>query len=143
MEHIEKISHNDHLLAIIMRSSFHGEGISFITDDLAPQQLGYMKRNQAYEIEPHRHNLVSREVIQTQEVLLIKSGKVRVDLYDDSEKYVISKILTTGDIILLASGGHGLKMIVDTEIIEIKQGPYLGEKDKVRFNSVEDSVIRF
>ena len=143
MNTIEKITHNNSLLAIIIYSSFEREGIIFFTDDDSPQQVGYMKREEGYEIQPHRHNLVKREVFQTQEVLLVKSGKIRVDLYDDSEIYVISKILSKGDIILLASGGHGFKMIVDSEIVEIKQGPYLGERDKVRFTTVDDLKIRF
>ena len=143
MNTIEKITHNNSLLAIIIYSSFEREGINFFTDDDSPQQVGYMKREEGYEIQPHRHNLVKREVFQTQEVLLVKSGKIRVDLYDDSEIYVISKILSKGDIILLASGGHGFKMIVDSEIVEIKQGPYLGERDKVRFTTVDDLKIQF
>ena len=143
MNTIEKITHNNSLLAIIIYSSFEREGINFFTDDDSPQQVGYMKREEGYEIQPHRHNLVKREVFQTQEVLLVKSGKIRVDLYDDSEIYVISKILSKGDIILLASGGHGFKMIVDSEIVEIKQGPYLGERDKVRFTNVDDLKIKF
>ena len=143
MNTIKKITHNNSLLAIIIYSSFERDGINFFTDDDSPQQVGYMKREEGYEIQPHRHNLVKREVFQTQEVLLVKSGKIRVDLYDDSEIYVISKILSKGDIILLASGGHGFKMIVDSEIVEIKQGPYLGERDKVRFTTVDDSKIRF
>ena len=143
MNTIKKITHNNSLLAIIIYSSFERDGINFFTDDDSPQQVGYMKREEGYEIQPHRHNLVKREVFQTQEVLLVKSGKIRVDLYDDSEIYVISKILSKGDIILLASGGHGFKMIVDSEIVEIKQGPYLGERDKVRFTNVDDLKIKF
>lgn len=44
---------------------------------------------------------------------------------------------------LLAYGGHGFKMLEDSEIIEVKQGPYAGENDKVRFESVNDSDVEF
>ena len=83
---IERITHGDHLLAIIIRSTFHQEGIAFFTESNFSQQLGYMNRPKGYVIEPHRHNLVLREVVHTQEVLLIKSGKVRVDFYDGYDK---------------------------------------------------------
>jgi hypothetical protein len=84
---------------------------------------------------------VPREVHLTQEVLYIKKGKVRVDFYDNKKKYAFSSILNKGDVVLLADGGHGFKMIEDSEIIEIKQGPYCGEEDKVRFTSISEDQI--
>jgi mannose-6-phosphate isomerase-like protein (cupin superfamily) len=78
----------------------------------------------------------------TQEVLFIKSGKVRVDFYSNEQVYLESRILNQGDVILLSDGGHGFKMLEPSEIIEVKQGPYCGEQDKVRFEPVEDSIIK-
>lgn len=138
---IENITHNDILLGIIIGNSFKSEGISFFTEDHFSQQLGYMNRPTGYVIEPHRHNLVAREVVLTQEVLFIKSGKVRVDFYDEEQCYLHSRILHAGDVILLAAGGHGFEMMEPSEIIEVKQGPYVGERDKVRFNPVEKHNI--
>ena len=67
---------------------------------------------------------------------------MKVDFYDVNQKYFDTKILTTGDIILFASGGHGFEMLEQSEIIEVKQGPYMGDHDKTRFNSVgPDQVI--
>jgi len=34
--------------------------------------------------------------------------------------------------ILLLSGGHGFKAIKKVEMLEIKQGPFYGDKDKLR-----------
>ena len=138
---IEHVIYHHKLLSIIIRSEFHKDGIEFFTPDDFSQQLAYMKREKGYEIPPHVHNLVQREVNYTQEVLVIKSGKLRVDFYNDNKAYIESRILNKGDIILLASGGHGFKMIEESEIIEVKQGPYAGELDKVRFTPVEESEI--
>ena len=102
-----------------------------------------MNRPKDYVIPPHRHNLVPREVHYTQEVLFIKSGKVRVDFFTNAQEYVTSRILHPGDVILLADGGHGFKMLEPSEIIEVKQGPYCGEQDKVRFQPIEESQVRF
>jgi hypothetical protein len=77
----------------------------------------------------------------TQEVLYIKSGKVRVDFYDEERNYLESRIVEKGDVILLASGGHGFQMLEDSEMIEVKQGPYCGDEDKVRFDSIENDQI--
>ena len=133
---IENISNDNKLLAIIIRSDYHKEGIEFFTPDSFSQQLAYMNRPEGYKIAPHVHNKVQREVYYTQEVLFIRKGKVKIDFYDDMEKYKDTRILMTGDIILLASGGHGFEMLEPTEMIEVKQGPYAGEKDKRRFEGI-------
>lgn len=141
MENIEKIYHGEQLLSIIIRDNFHAEGISFITPDDIPHQIGYMNRNKDYVIAPHVHNKVSRMIEYTQETIIIKSGVVRVDLYSNDQVYLDSRLLYKGDIILLANGGHGFKMIQPAEMIEIKQGPYCGTMDKVRFEPIDDSLV--
>jgi len=139
---IENISHNGQLISIIIRSQYHAQGIIFFTPDDFSQQLAYMNRKKGYVIAPHVHNPVKREVSYTQEVLFIKSGKVRVDYFDNDKNYLESRMLSQGDVVLLSSGGHGFFMCEDSEIIEVKQGPYAGDKDKTRFNPVADNQVR-
>lgn len=139
----EKIIHNNLTLSIIIRRDYKKQGIEFFTHDNDSQQLGYMCRPKDYVIPPHRHNLVKRDVHLTQEVLFIKSGKVRVDFFDNEQHYVKSTILYPGDVILLSDGGHGFKMLEESEIIEVKQGPYCGEQDKVRFDPLDDTAVKF
>ncbi len=138
---IQKIIHKDKLLSIIIRKNFEKDGIEFFTPDDFSQQLAYMKREKDYVIAPHVHNAISRDVQYTKEVLYIKSGKVRVDFYDDDKEYLESTILEAGDVILLAFGGHGFEMIEESEMIEVKQGPYVGEMDKVRFEPVNKAKL--
>ena len=138
---IEKINYKLQTLAIIIRSTFKQDGITFFTDEKYSQQLGYMNRPKNYKISPHRHDLFPRRVLQTQEVLFIKSGKVRVDFYTDDQAYLESRILYTGDVILLACGGHGFEMLSSSEIIEVKQGPYISEQDKVKFEEIDKNKI--
>ena len=76
-------------------------------------------------------------------MLFIKSGRVRVDFYDNEQHYLQSRVLEQGDVILLADGGHGFKMLEQSEIIEVKQGPYNGERDKVRFEPVSDEQLKW
>lgn len=137
----EQIKQNNLILAIIIRATYHTEGIEFFTPGDFSQQLGYMNRPKDYIIAPHVHNLVERKVDMTQEVLVVRAGKVRVDFYDDGRNYLESRILQTGDIILLAHGGHGFKMLEPTEMIEVKQGPYCGDQDKTRFDAIDDNQI--
>jgi mannose-6-phosphate isomerase-like protein (cupin superfamily) len=139
---IEKVIHNDTILSIIIRKNYKADGIEFFTNDEHSQQLGYMNRPKGYIIKPHVHNLVPRKVVLTQEVLYIKSGKVRVDFYSDDKIYLESRDLEAGDVILLAAGGHGFKMLEDAEMIEVKQGPYSGAMDKVIFDPINEDVIK-
>jgi hypothetical protein len=138
---IDKIFIETKLIAIILRSSFKSDGIEFFTPDYFSQQLGYMKRPQGYIIQPHVHNSVVREVHFTKEVLFIKSGKIRVDFYDEKQIYLESRILCKGDVILLAFGGHGFEILEESEIIEIKQGPYAGNEDKTHFSLINKEII--
>jgi mannose-6-phosphate isomerase-like protein (cupin superfamily) len=139
---INTITNQGQTLAIILRTTYKEKGIKFFTPNDFSQQLAYMNRPLGHEIQPHIHNAVQREVQFTKEVLFIKSGKVRVDFYDDEKNYLESRVLVSGDVILLAFGGHGFKMLEDSEIIEVKQGPYAGEADKTRFKSISTDLIK-
>jgi mannose-6-phosphate isomerase-like protein (cupin superfamily) len=130
---LEHIKHQEDLLAIIVRNDFAGNGVHFFTPDEFSQQLAYMRHPQGKLIEPHMHNIVPRNITYTQEVLIIKRGRLRVDFYDRNKAYLQSRILNAGDIILLAAGGHGFEVLDDLEMIEVKQGPYTGDGDKTRF----------
>lgn len=138
---IEYFKNNEILYAIIINSEYKQEGINFFTPNEFSQQLGYMSRPMGYKIPPHYHNVISREVKLTNEVLFIKSGKIRVDFFDENQSYLESRVLKKGDIILLAKGGHGFEMLEKSEIIEVKQGPYAGDKDKTRFDDKEENKI--
>jgi mannose-6-phosphate isomerase-like protein (cupin superfamily) len=139
---IEKISSNEHLLAIIISHRFCETGIHFFTPDDFSQQLAYMCHPAGKEIPPHVHNPAPREVQFTQEVLFIKRGRLRVDFYGDNRNYLESRILEAGDTILLATGGHGFEVLEELEMIEVKQGPYTGDQDKTRFEAVDKELLR-
>ena len=132
---VERVMHAGQELAIIVPGDFHSEGIEFFTSPDYSQQLAYMNRPAGHKIDAHVHNEVIREVAYTLEVLFIKSGKAKLTLYTDDQVFVASRIVQAGDIVLLASGGHGLEMIEPTEIVEVKQGPYAGDRDKTRFDT--------
>lgn len=139
---IERILHGDKELALVIRHTFRREGIEFFTPGTYSQQIGYMNRPKGYVILPHVHNPVVREVQYTKEVLLIRSGRLRVDFYSECQEYLESTVLEAGDIVLLAYGGHGFEMLEPTEIIEVKQGPYAGDLDKTRFEAVAIDQIK-
>ena len=134
---IKTIRHNDKILAIIIPAGYSKNGVEFFTPNDFSQQLAYMKHEAGNKIDAHVHNVISREVLYTKEVLVIRKGKLRVDFYDDDKFYLESHVINAGDIILLAYGGHGFEVLEEVEMVEIKQGPYLGEQDKIRFEGVD------
>lgn len=136
MQSVQEIRHGDNMLALIVRSSFNEPGITFFTADELSQQLAFMRHPAGKLITPHVHNPVPREVSYTQEVLLIRKGRLRVDFYTAEQAYLHSTILGAGDFILLATGGHGFEALDDLEMIEVKQGPYAGNQDKTVFTAV-------
>ena len=131
------------LCAILVRAAYDESGIRFFTPAAFSQQLASMSYAPGKVIAAHTHNPVRREVFNTQEVLFIRKGKLRVDFYDQRRKYRTSRILTAGDVILLISGGHGFEVIEDLNMLEVKQGPYTGDADKTTFTSVSAGALRF
>ncbi len=132
-EHTETITHGLEPIALIIRSDYDEPGIQFFTPGSFSQQVAYMKHPEGHKIGEHIHNLVIRQVLYTQEVLLIRHGKVKVNLYSSNRECIGSRILEKGDLILLCGGGHSFEMLEETSMIEVKQGPYTGENDKTRF----------
>ena len=129
----ENIMHNGQLLAIIIRRDFNCEGLSFFTPNEFSQQLAFMNHPAGHNIQPHVHKMVMREVYNTQEVLFVRKGKVRVTFYDEGQREVGTRTVEAGDVLMLVRGGHGFEMLEQAEIFEVKQGPYAGAEDKEKF----------
>jgi mannose-6-phosphate isomerase-like protein (cupin superfamily) len=134
---VETIVHGLEPIALILRSQYDEPGLNFFTPPNFSQQVAFMKHPQGKKIDPHVHNLVSRQVLYTQEVLVIRKGRVKVNLYSSDKEFIGEKILESGDMILLCGGGHSFEMLEETSMIEIKQGPYAGDGDKTRFEGID------
>ena len=140
---VEKIYHKKKLYALIVRARFRKKkGISFFTPNDTNQQFGYMKHNKGHIIKPHKHKKRLTKIFYTTEVIIILKGTLRVDFYDQKQKYLFSKIIKEKEIIMLVHGGHGFKVLKNVEMIEVKQGPYNLIKDKKKFDEIDEKKIR-
>jgi hypothetical protein len=139
---IENISYDKGIVAIIIYNDYDNDGIKFLSPTDFPLQLGYMHRPNGYKVMPHIHNSVHRECIGTQEVLFIKKGVIQIDFYSFDQDYLESRVLKDGDIILLAGAGHGIVVIEEAVIVEVKNGPYIEEADKGRFEGNKEEKIK-
>lgn len=132
---VERISHGDRLLAIVLRAGGSEPGGSepgthFVTDRDAPLQLGEMSHPAGHVIAPHEHNRGRHLISATYEVLHVRSGTLQVDLYAGGTSPVATCRLTAGDTILLMDGAHGFTFLTACRVLEVKQGPYLAAGDK-------------
>jgi hypothetical protein len=111
----------------IPASAAWNEGLSFFSQDNEYIQVGVWGYSAGKELKAHIHNEVPREVLWTQEVIFVRTGKIRANIYDTSETKVAELIVGAGDIIILLRGGHGYDIIEDgTQVLEVKNGPYVG-----------------
>jgi len=130
---IKQIYDGKTLLALIIKSNFCPDKTTFVTEGQDILQMGYIVYPRSHKIQPHLHKPFSRKTSGTQEFLYLKKGSVKVDFYDQNCEYLESHNLEQEDCILLLSGGHGFEMLEDSIMIEVKNGPYAGNQDKIRF----------
>lgn len=131
---IEKFFSSDgHLIAHILRHNYRPLETVFITSNDVNQQVGYIVYPKGGRIARHSHKPIRRNIIGTQEVILVRSGQVEVELYTDRHEFVARRILEKGDVLILVSGAHGFTILKDAILMEIKQGPYLGPHEKEYF----------
>ena len=130
----EKIVDGDLVLAIIIRSADWEEGLSFVSSNEDYQQIGIWGYNKGQKLAPHIHSIAPRQVLRTQEIVFVREGRIRADIYTEKKMYLKSVELGKGDTIILLNGGHGYEILEDnTKILEAKTGPYVGpDRDRER-----------
>ncbi len=129
----ERIPAEGPLLALLVSAGEDPAETTFPTPPELDLQVGFVVYPAGGEIERHDHRPLERRVVGTPEVLVVRSGRCEIDLYDRGRRHVATRELRTGDVILIAGGGHGFRMLEDTVLLEVKQGPYTGLDEKERF----------
>ena len=130
---VEHITADGTCLAMIVRACFLPDKTTFLTPPEYKQQVGLIVYPEGGEIQRHSHRQLHREIVGTSEVLIVRQGCCEVDFYDDDRQLVATRELNEGDLLLMVAGGHGFRMLEDTVLLEVKQGPYTGVEEKERF----------
>jgi hypothetical protein len=130
---VEIISWDDKPLTYIVHGDALPEETTFITPCEFKQQVGFVVYGKGGEIARHVHRPLQRHLVGTSEVLVVRAGSCLLDVYNDDHKLVATRQLSPGDVMLMVGGGHGFRMLEDTVLLEIKQGPYTGIEEKERF----------
>lgn len=121
------------LLGLYVSKESFTSGKKFLTSNESEFQVGVFNLNQGEEIISHIHKDQKRNIVKTTEALTVISGKLKVNFFDSNQKYLKSVEVSSGESIILVSGGHGIEIVENSKFIEIKQGPYKEENDKIRF----------
>ncbi len=130
---VETVEHDGKVLCILVRATPWPTQTEFYTPNDYNMQLGNIVYPAGSAIPRHSHRPVTRTVTGTSEVLVVQKGEMFIDLYDDDRNLVATHKMTAGDAVALVSGGHGFRLIEDTVLLEVKQGPYSGVQEKDRF----------
>ena len=130
---VEKIMWGDVPLAYIIRGDLMPSRTTFLTPPQFKQQVGFVVYPAGGEIQRHVHRPLSRHLVGTSEVLIVRRGRCEIDIYNDDRELVATRELREGDVMLMVGGGHGFHMLEDTVFLEVKQGPYTGQDEKERF----------
>lgn len=136
-EHITHYSPDggEGLLAIVIRAEYAPPGVTFVTEPTNGLQVGVLNRPEGDVAKAHYHPPAGRLVELTQEVLFVRSGAIRVTVYSSAGEDMGSKTLGAGDAVVLLRGGHEVKFLEPSVVLEVKQGPHLGDRDKRYYNS--------
>jgi hypothetical protein len=130
---VEVITDGGIELAYIVAADFSPIETTFLTPGKLPLQMGMIVYGAGKTITPHVHLPYTRTVEGTTECVIVRKGVCQVDIFTEDRRFVTTRTLTEGSIILLLGGGHGFRMSEDTLLFEVKQGPYAGDADKARF----------
>jgi len=133
MELIENITWQGVPLAYIIRGKLNPTQTTFLTPPEFKQQVGFIVYPAGGEIQRHVHRPLERHLVGTSEVLIVRRGRCEIDIYNDERELVATRELGQGDIMLMVGGGHGFRMLEDTVLLEVKQGPYTGIDEKEHF----------
>ena len=107
--------------------------IIFPTSHESEMQCGFGTVDNQTEKQPHIHKVLKRTTRHTSEFFFIYEGSVLDTFYDNDENIITSELLEAGMGFIQFFGGHGFSFSPKTKYIEVKQGPYIGNKDDKYF----------
>jgi len=119
----EEIKKDGKILAIILHSASTDKSVEFITPKDFGLQLGIHKRKKGEIVKAHDH--IPFDILKNlpvQEVIFVKSGKMSIGLYHNKKPY--KEVVVSSNEIILLNTGHNVRFLEDTEMVEVKQGPY-------------------
>ncbi len=129
---IKTIEDNNIVYAKIIKASYEAKDCEFYTEKEDEIQFGIVNFKKGFKTGAHFHNHNEDSKNQTDEILILEAGSIRIDFYNDKGAYFKSCEAKQGDIVILYKGGHNIVFNEDTKTIIIKPGPYIENNNNTR-----------
>ncbi len=98
------------------------------TDGKEPLQIVTLKHKKGKYLQAHMHTPKVRKTESLQECLVVIKGSVKAELYaPDKTKFKVV-VIKKGEILILMHGGYAINFIENSEIFEVKNGPFIEDK---------------
>lgn len=136
-KYTREISHKGKTLAIVFSKNLPTDGVQFLTPTHYPLQIGLMEYKNGKNVPLHIHRNMKYNVNTTQEFLYVIKGSADVTIATHRWEIVEKFKLGTGDFVLFVGGAHGVDIKKGSRLIEVKQGPYPGDKYAKRFQKIK------
>ena len=126
---IKEIKDKGQIIALIYSKTLRPNGIHFLTPPTYPLQIGLHEYpNAGKHVPAHFHPHLKYNVKNTQEFLYVEKGVIELIIYNLKWVKKTTVKLLAGDSALLVDCGHEVKFHKGSRVIEVKQGPYPGDK---------------
>jgi hypothetical protein len=132
---MQEITHNNELIAKIIRPDDWSKGLTFFSDNDQFVQVGTWWYDKGHKLANHYHLDYERTATRTQECVYVVSGSMNMKFFSITQEFLCEHVLDQGELCIILAGGHGYEILQDdTKIIETKNGPFFSvDKDKVKF----------
>ena len=103
------------------------------TDGKEPLQVVTLKHPKGKYLQAHMHAPKKRKTQSLQECLSVIKGKVQIDLYAPDRTLFKQVTLGVGEMLVLLHGGYGIHLLNDSEMFEVKNGPFVEDKVLIEY----------
>ena len=122
-----KIDKNELLHTISKKIDLNSDR-SDITDPSLPLQVSRINlKSSTVKAHSHKPKMLLKKKIEQNECWIVLKGTINISLFDIDKTNIKNTTLSKGSILITRGGGHSInKSSIDSELIEIKLGPYNG-----------------
>ena len=115
---------NEEVYALLAPKEDIKEGSEWFGSQIESLQASRMKYKAGKSFRVHHHILNPRTIKRTQECFIVIEGKIAVDIYNNEAQFVGTLEAGPGEAIFVYRGGHGVRMIEDSVVYEVKSGQW-------------------
>ena len=126
MAGIQQVLSNGTVVGVVIRRPPRGSRPA--TEANEPLQVLTLAHPKGTHLASHVHRRSRRTIDRLQECLFVRTGRVRVDVHGPDGVLCRRIVLKSGDAFLLQNGGYGIHMLEDSELVEVKNGPFKDDK---------------